>query len=213
MASSSPVCPLVTKLLSPYLGLQRLSFRGCALTEAGLLAVAKELEDNRCLEFLDLSHNVMTKPVVQQLAKSLVMSRSLRKLKLEHCKIDLEFTECLARALPKMQGLRHLHMDGNEFTWEPLTESKESIGAIAILEALEMNKSLLSLEMGEVGKLALAGGPCCTSPRYSTTLCKEKLEKMDVYLARNEIEWEELKESRSQKAVVSIVKILLSKIC
>eukprot|EP00526_Cylindrotheca_closterium_P000175 CAMPEP_0113655450 /NCGR_PEP_ID=MMETSP0017_2-20120614/29721_1 /TAXON_ID=2856 /ORGANISM="Cylindrotheca closterium" /LENGTH=379 /DNA_ID=CAMNT_0000568715 /DNA_START=202 /DNA_END=1337 /DNA_ORIENTATION=+ /assembly_acc=CAM_ASM_000147 len=79
-SSTSMVCPFVTKLLSSSLGLERLSFRGCALAEEGLLSVAKELENNSSLTFLDLSHNVITKPVMQQLAKSLAKNTTLRKL-------------------------------------------------------------------------------------------------------------------------------------
>jgi len=214
MPSSSPICPLVTILLSPSLGLQRVSFRGCALTEAGLLSVAKELETNNCLEFLDLSHNVITKPAMQQLAKSLAKNTTLRKLKLEHCKIDLDIVKCLANSLPEMEGLQHLHMDGNEFTSEPSTETGESIGAVAIVEALETNKSLLSLEMGKFGRFEnLDYGICyCQPPGYNTALCQDNLTEMDSYLERNEATWKALKESRALEAVVGIAEILLSKL-
>ncbi|CAJ1953907.1 unnamed protein product [Cylindrotheca closterium] len=212
MALSSSICPFVMKLLSPGLGLERLSFRGCALTEAGLLSVAKELDNNTSLKFLDLSHNVISKPVMEQLTKSLAKNTTLRSLKLEHCSIDLDLAECLASSLPEIRRLQHLYMDGNEFTWDPLTEAKESIGAIAIVKALEMNKSLHSLKMGEHGMFARWGMACCTSPPYSTTLCKSNLEEMDACLERNKEAWEVMKQSRYQRAIVSIAKILLSKI-
>ena len=118
--------------------------------------------------------------------------------------------------LAEMQGLQHPHMDDNDFTPREsptAEETGESIGAIAILESLEMNKSLLSLKMGELNNLrSFYQHSWSTLPHYNTALCKNNLAKMDANQERNREVWEVSKESRFQQAVVIIAEILLSKL-
>jgi hypothetical protein len=207
--STSPRCPLAAA--RPSLGLKRLSLRGCSLTETALLDIAKGLEENHVLRHLDLSHNTLTKPIIEQLALSLEKNTMLKTLKLEHCKIDLDLVQYLAKSLPNIRNLQSLHMDGNEFTWKPLLEDGESVGANLLLEALERNRSLVSVEMGEFGMLSQYGMACCTSPPYSTTLNKDNTEKFRDLLERNATFFEKNRSLRAQQAVVRIAEVLLTK--
>jgi hypothetical protein len=207
--STSPRCPLAAAM--PSLGLKRLSLRGCSLVETALLDIVKGLEQNHVLRHLDLSHNTFTKPISEQLALSLEKNTMLKTLKLEHCKIDLDQAQYLAKSLPTIRNLQSLHMDGNEFTWKPLLEDGESVGVNLLLEALERNKSLVDMKMGEFGMLAKYGMSCCTSPPYSTTLKKDNMQKFRDLLKRNATFFENTRSLRAQQAVVRIAEVLLTK--
>jgi hypothetical protein len=122
----------------------------------------------------------------------------LKTLKLEHCKIDLDQVQYLAKSLPNIRNLQSLHMDGNEFTWKSLLEDGESVGANSLLEALERNRSLVSVEMGEIGMLAQYGMACCTSSPYSTTLNMDNMEKFRDLLKRNATFFEKTRSLRAQ---------------
>jgi hypothetical protein len=212
--STAAICSLAKSL--PSLDLNRLSLRGCSLTETSLLAIAKSLETNKVLTELDLSHNTCTTPVLEELTNSLEYNRALKRLRLEHCNINFNQIEwLLSTKFDNFKYLQHLHLDGNEFTWETLQgieEEEEASGASLLLEALEKQTSLLTLEMGEFGKVRpFSGLCCCKSLPYSILLSPNKLERLVDLLKRNRRIQNEMARARAHQAIVRISKLLLSK--
>lgn len=169
----------------PSLKLQSLSLRGCCLNEKTLLAIVISLRKNHVLRHLDLSHNTLTGPIVERLIYSLKNNVTLQTLKMEHCSMHLDQAKSLAKSLSHIRYLKSLHIDGNEFAWEPVSKEGESLGAVLLLESLERNKSLVSLRMGESGKLAPYSISCCTAPPYSLALNQDNREKFSDLLRRN----------------------------
>ena len=79
IVSSSSICPLVNNLRSSSFELQRVSIRGCAISEEGLVWLPMSWMTMAVWIF---GH--ITKPVMKQLSKYLATIATLRKLKLEH---------------------------------------------------------------------------------------------------------------------------------
>ena len=192
--------------------LKRLSFCGCRLSEEVLLALVENLKYNKDLTFLDLSHNPLSFKVIKELSLSLEANARLKTLKLEHCNIDLEGAACLAKSLPKINFVEELYLDGNPFTWKPLTEEKQSKGALLIMQALESNHSLSILKMGEHNKvLPCYDMICCTEPSYNLVLNIKNRSLVESYLNRNKALMKEFFINRARQATVRISGILLTK--
>mmetsp|Transcript_54177 Transcript_54177/g.131471 ORF Transcript_54177/g.131471 Transcript_54177/m.131471 type:complete len:541 (-) Transcript_54177:275-1897(-) len=196
----------------PSLSLKHLSFRGCMLSEDVLVALAESLKSNTTLTCLDLSHNRLTFEIVKKLSVSLEANGRLKSMKLEHCGINIRQANCLAKSFPKIKFLEELYLDGNPFTWKPLTKEKQSKGALLLLLAMERNHSLSTLSMGEHDKVVLIHEwICCTAPEYNLALNGQNRRLLKSYLSRNRTEMEQFFVSRARQATVEISRILLTK--
>mmetsp|Transcript_14546 Transcript_14546/g.30045 ORF Transcript_14546/g.30045 Transcript_14546/m.30045 type:complete len:290 (-) Transcript_14546:83-952(-) len=204
--------------------LQMLLLRNNGLDETAINElVSSGLADNKYLKQLDLSHNQFTMTCTESLCEALRNENTaLERLSIEQCDIDIDQARVLAESLPDMMGILHLQLNGNPFLYDNGSPGHAG-GAVMVLEALEQNVVLRSLEMG----LPSLSRVCCTPPDYIENFedrCTVEVigeeggalppqpSRKAQLLERNKRLFHEAQFITMQQSIIKIVQLLLTKL-
>jgi Ran GTPase-activating protein (RanGAP) involved in mRNA processing and transport len=119
------------------------------------------LEENSCLQSLDISLNRMDTTSFSVLGNSLTKNCTLENLAIDSCGMTNEDVSTFASKIPRMTHLRSLSINSNYFNEE---------GGKAVLEGIKGNSSLWSLEMSEGEGLFLPGRVQMVLGKYAASL-------------------------------------------
>jgi Ran GTPase-activating protein (RanGAP) involved in mRNA processing and transport len=136
------------------LTLREIDLGGLEISDKGIIYLVDALLLNPQIEFLSLANNYIGFDGVQELCRVLVKkSTSLKELRLSYKNKNMGDSEIslLADALKLNNSLEILHLDK--------TKAITDLGAIAIAEALNVNKTLKKLFLG--GQLITHNGAIC----------------------------------------------------
>ena len=90
---------------------------------------------------------------------------------------------------------------------------QEAQGVVQLVAGVKGNESILSIRMGEYGKLNMSyGRSCCTPPTYTEHMSLHTRFDLENCLRRNEELHQMKKWTCVQKAVIQLVTLLLKKI-
>lgn len=130
---------LVPKRFNSSTSIQWLTLRFCEITDTSVVTmVAPFLDQQHCLESINLTGNAITGMGAKTIADALRSNHSLHTLDLSYNSIGDDGVEALADALVAQEHLRQLDLSSNEIT---------DAGVASVVKLLTRNKHLWRVEL------------------------------------------------------------------
>ena len=120
-----------------------LTCSGIELGTTRVRILATNIVPNTSMMCLSMCRKLIEDEVGCDLARMLLINKSIRKLELEGNKLGPKTARELASVLRISKTLKFLDLDNNMLT----TDSDDTTGLLAFIEALKVNKTLLSLNV------------------------------------------------------------------
>ena len=132
----------VAKGLCHNTGLERLSLRGCGMTEKGAKSLAEMLMENRTLQSLNISYNELGDGGIAHVSNSLTVNSTLQELDIKSCNLTVDGFTVLVHSLSTNSSLSDLYLSGNTIS---------DLGTHHIANLLKHNQGLKTIELRQCG--------------------------------------------------------------